>query len=160
MTGFSCVLDVFLWSSLSLHFVQYSLICPVRMLSEQLGQSAYFCEECGDAFCEDEMKGFYNGVGLCKGCLPEGFCTVRFPLVFHNGTTSNHRAGPILRWDQLQSEAIWFTALPEAALYTTTFSRDFQAMKGRLSCLWLAGTNIRESLRVDNNTWRQCIKCK
>ena len=40
-----------------------------------------------------------------KGCLPEGFCTVRFPLVFHNGTTSNHRAGPILRLDQLQSEA-------------------------------------------------------
>ena len=100
------------------------------------------------------------GDSQSKGCLPEGFCTVRFPLVFHNGTSSNHRAGPILRWDQLQSEAIWFTALPDAALYTTTFSRDFQAMKGRLSCLWLAGTNIRESLRVDNNTWRQSIKCK
>ena len=47
-----------------------------------------------------------------------------------------------------------FCSLPEAALYTTTFSRDFQALKGRLSCLWLAGTNLRESLRVENNTWR------
>ena len=50
------------------------------------------------------------------------------PLVFHNRPTSNHRAGPILRWDQLQSEASWFTALPDATLYTTTFSRDFQAL--------------------------------
>ena len=75
---------------------------------------------------------------LHKGCLPEGFCTVRFPLVFHNGTTTNHRAGPILRWDQLQSEASRFTALPEAALYTTTFCRDFKALKGGLAaCDWL-----------------------
>ena len=68
--------------------------------------------------------------------LPLGrtlYCKV--PLVFHNGPTSNHRAGLILRWDQLQSEASWFTALPEAALYTTTFYRDFQALKGRLSGL-------------------------
>ena len=97
---------------------------------------------------------------ILQGLPPGRILYWKIPVVFHNGPTSNHRAGLILRWDQLQSEASRFTALTEAALYTTTFSRDFQALKGRVSCLWLAGTNLRESLRVDNNMWRQSIKCK
>ena len=82
-----------------------------------------------------------------QGLPPGRILYCKIPLVFHNGTTSNHRAGLILRWAQLQWEASWFTALPEAALYTTAFSRDFQSQEGRLSSLWLAGTNITESLK-------------
>ena len=67
---------------------------------------------------------------LRKGLAPGRILYCKIPLVFHNGPTSNHRTGPILRWAQLQSDTSWFTALPEAALYTTTFYRDFQALKG------------------------------
>ena len=70
-----------------------------------------------------------------KGLPPRRILYCKIPLVFHNGPTSNHRVDLILGWDQLQSEASRFTALPEAALYTTTFSRDFQGLEGRISCL-------------------------
>ena len=62
--------------------------------------------------------------------MPPGrilYCNI--PIVFHNGPTSNLRNGLILRRAQLQSEASWFTALPEAALYTTAFSREFQELE-------------------------------
>ena len=95
-----------------------------------------------------------------KGLPPGRILYCKIPLVFHKRPTSNHRAGLIWRWAQLQSEASWFTALQEAALYTTTFSTDFQALEGRINSLWLVETNLRESCKVDNNRWRQSPKCK
>ena len=75
---------------------------------------------------------------LTQGLPPGRILYCKIPLLFHDGPTSNHRARPILRWAQLQSEASWFTAFLEAALYTTTFSRDFQALEGGLAaCDWL-----------------------
>ena len=46
-----------------------------------------------------------------QGLPPGRILSCNIPLVFHNWPTSNHRAGPILRWAQLQSEASWFTAV-------------------------------------------------
>ena len=98
-----------------------------------------------------------------KGCLPERFCTKRFPLSSITGPppiTELVQYWDWLRSNQRQVGLELFCSLPEAILYTTTFSMNFQALEWRLSWLWLAGTNLRESLRSDNNTWRQSIKCK
>ena len=46
-----------------------------------------------------------------QGLPPGRILSCKILLVFHNGSTSNQRAGPILRWAQLQSEASWFTAV-------------------------------------------------
>ena len=108
----------------------------------------------------DQTNFFRKTKKKIKGLPPGRIFYSKISIVFHNGPTSNHRAGPILKWDQLQSEASRFTASPEAALYTITFCRDFKTLKGRLSCLWLAGTYLRESLRVDYNIGIQSIKCK
>ena len=84
-----------------------------------------------DIYVTFHIKAHKIGQGLPPGRIL--YCEIT--LVFHNGPTTNHRDGRILRWAQLQSEVSWFTALPEAALYATTFSRDFQALEWRLSCL-------------------------
>ena len=66
-------------------------------------QKKHFTKKIRNLICDETQK--------IKGLPPGRILYCKIPLVFRNGPTSNHRAGPILRLTQLQSEASWFTAI-------------------------------------------------